>query len=60
MHVFAFLIFGIAFAASIWAIWTTVAPRLPYIRSLLLGEAAPLLVEERDQDTIIRIERRAR
>ena len=37
------LLFTTAFAASIWSMWITIAPRLPYMRALLLGEAVPAL-----------------
>lgn len=34
----AALLFAAAFAASIWSIWITVAPRIGYIRTLLIGD----------------------
>ena len=37
------LLFTTAFAASIWSMWVTIAPRLPYMRTLLLGDAIPAL-----------------
>lgn len=41
--VFAALLFTTAFAVSIWAMWITIAPRLDYMRALMLGEAVPAL-----------------
>lgn len=38
------LLFTTAFAVSIWSIWITVAPRLPYMRALLAGQGVPPLV----------------
>lgn len=38
------LLFTTAFAASMWSIWATIQPRLPYIRALLTGELTPPLV----------------
>ena len=37
------LLFTTAFAASIWSMWITIAPRLPYMRTLLLGDTVPAL-----------------
>lgn len=40
---FTSLLFATAFAASVWSIWITIAPRLGYMRELVRGEAvAPL------------------
>lgn len=36
----AALLFTTGFAVAIWTIWTTVAPRLDYMRALWLGEVA--------------------
>ncbi|PKP99313.1 MAG: hypothetical protein CVT76_00620 [Alphaproteobacteria bacterium HGW-Alphaproteobacteria-15] len=37
------LLFTTAFAVSIWSMWITIAPRLPYMRALLTGQAVPTL-----------------
>jgi len=37
------LLFATAFAASVWTIFVTIAPRLDYIRSLMLGGSLPAL-----------------
>ncbi|MBX3595176.1 hypothetical protein [Sphingomonas sp.] len=36
-------LFSAAFAASAFAIWTTIAPRIGYMRMLLTGETVPVL-----------------
>ena len=41
--VLAALLFTTAFAASIWAMFTTIAPRLDYMRALMAGETVPAL-----------------
>ncbi|MBA4761338.1 hypothetical protein [Sphingomonas sp.] len=41
--VLATLLFTTAFAVSIWAMFTTIAPRLDYMRALLRGDAMPAL-----------------
>ena len=37
------LLFSTAIAVSIWSMWITIAPRLPYMRALLTGETVPAL-----------------
>ena len=37
------LLFTTAIAASLWSMWITIAPRLPYMRALLTGDTAPAL-----------------
>lgn len=37
------LLFTAAFAASIWTMFVTIQPRLPYMRALLAGDAVPAL-----------------
>ncbi len=37
------LLFTTAIAVSIWSMWITIAPRLPYMRALLAGNAVPAL-----------------
>ncbi|HSX54680.1 MAG TPA: hypothetical protein VLG14_05215 [Sphingomonas sp.] len=37
------LLFTTAIAVSIWSMWITIAPRLPYIRALLTGDTVPAL-----------------
>lgn len=32
------LLFTTAIAVSIWSLWITIAPRLPYMRTLLVGD----------------------
>lgn len=32
------LLFTTAFAVSLWSMWITIAPRLPYMRTLLTGD----------------------
>jgi hypothetical protein len=32
------LVFAVAFVASLLAIWVTIAPRIAYMRSLVMGE----------------------
>ncbi|HEV7290180.1 hypothetical protein [Sphingomonas sp.] len=41
--VLATLLFTTAFTVSIWAMFTTIAPRLDYMRALLRGEVVPAL-----------------
>ncbi len=41
--VLATLLFTAAFAASIWAMFVTIAPRLDYMRALLRGDVMPAL-----------------
>ena len=41
--VLATLLFTAAFAASIWAMFITIAPRIDYMRALLRGEPTPAL-----------------
>ena len=41
--VLAALLFTAAFAASLWAMFATIAPRIDYMRALLRGEAVPAL-----------------
>lgn len=41
--VFAALLFTAAFAASLWAMFATIAPRIDYMRALVLGETVPAL-----------------
>lgn len=41
--VIATLLFTAAFAASLWAMFVTIAPRIDYMRSLMLGETVPAL-----------------
>lgn len=37
------LLFTTAFAASLWAMFVTIQPRLAYIRALLIGKSVPAL-----------------
>lgn len=37
------LLFTTAIAASLWSMWITIAPRLPYMRALLIGDTVPAL-----------------
>jgi hypothetical protein len=37
------LLFTTAIAVSIWSMWVTIAPRLPYMRALLTGDTVPAL-----------------
>ncbi|WP_343520394.1 hypothetical protein [Sphingomonas sp.] len=37
------LLFTIAIAVSIWAMFITIQPRLAYMRTLLVGDAVPAL-----------------
>ncbi|MCR5872314.1 hypothetical protein LRS12_17320 [Sphingomonas sp. J344] len=39
--VLAALLFTTAFAVSIWAMFVTIAPRLDYMRALMLGKTVP-------------------
>lgn len=41
--VLATLLFTAALAASLWAMFVTIAPRLDYMRALLRGDAVPAL-----------------
>lgn len=41
--VIATLLFTAAFAASLWAMFITIAPRIDYMRALMLGEPVPAL-----------------
>lgn len=41
--VLATLLFTAAFAASIWAMFVTIAPRIDHMRALLRGDAMPAL-----------------
>ena len=41
--VLATLLFTAAFAASLWAMFVTIAPRIDYMRALLTGEVVPAL-----------------
>lgn len=41
--VLATLLFTAAFAASLWAMFVTIAPRIDYMRALLRGDAVPAL-----------------
>jgi hypothetical protein len=41
--VLAALLFSAAFAASIWAMFVTIAPRIGYMRELLNGTTVPAL-----------------
>ena len=41
--VLATLLFTAAFAASLWAMFVTIAPRIDYMRALMLGETVPAL-----------------
>lgn len=34
------LLFTTAFAVSAWSMWITIAPRLPYMRTLLAGDTS--------------------
>lgn len=48
----AALLFAAAFAASVWSIWITVAPRIAYMRTLLVGDHVrplPAMVTRRDR-----------
>lgn len=40
------LLFTTAIAASLWSMWITIAPRLPYMRTLLIGDTVPALAPE--------------
>ncbi|WP_337847140.1 hypothetical protein [Sphingomonas sp.] len=40
--VVAVLLFTAGAVLSVWTIWTTVAPRVDYMRALLTGEAAAI------------------
>jgi len=37
------LLFTTAITVSIWSMWITITPRLPYMRALLTGETVPAL-----------------
>lgn len=41
--VLATLLFTAAFAASLWAMFITIAPRIDYMRALLRGDLVPAL-----------------
>ena len=41
--VLATLLFTAALAASLWAMFVTIAPRLDYMRALLRGDVVPAL-----------------
>lgn len=41
--VLATLLFTAALAASLWAMFVTIAPRLDYMRALLRGDSMPAL-----------------
>ena len=41
--VLAALLFSTALAASLWAMFVTIAPRWDYMRALMLGETVPAL-----------------
>ncbi len=41
--VLATLLFTAAFAASLWAMFVTIAPRIDYMRALLCGDVMPAL-----------------
>lgn len=41
--VLATLLFTAAFAASLWAMFVTIAPRIGYMRTLMRGDALPAL-----------------
>lgn len=40
---FVALLFTTAFAVSLWAMFVTIQPRLPYMRALLAGDTVPAL-----------------
>lgn len=43
--VLATLLFTTALAASLWAMFVTIAPRLDYMRALLRGDGMPALAQ---------------
>ncbi len=45
--VLATLLFTAAFAVSLWAMFVTIAPRLDYMRALMLGDTVPALTPVR-------------
>lgn len=43
VSILAALLFSAAFAASIWAMFVTIAPRIDYMRALVKGGTIPAL-----------------